>query len=294
MDAYLIISAVTLAATYGLLALGISLTYSSLGMINLAHGMTFAASGYGAWWVGSNVSSHPTAVVGGGIGTGVLCGLLICAVAYLPLKRQENYIIRSMTVTLALNIVVIQFLLATFGPSAKRIPDVFTFERIVVGPAVLQPGAAGAIGCSLLIVVLVLLWLRRTRSGLQVRALVQNPEGAALVGVSVNATALAVMAVSGGMAGLAAVLLQDIYYASPSSWVAPLVKGLIIALLGGLGSIPGALTAAGILGATEAVTAQYLGGEYVLMTQFALIIVIMVVRPRGIAGLVDEVREADE
>ncbi len=294
MDAYLVISALTLAATYGLLALGISLTYSSLGMINLAHGMTFAAAGYGAWWVGANVSSNPVAIVAGGIGTGALCGLAICAIAYLPLKRQENYVIRSMTVTLALNIVVIQFLLATFGPTAKRIPDVFTFDPIQVGSAVLQPGAAGAIACSALIVLLVLLWLRRTRSGLQVRALVQNPEGAALVGVSVNGTALAVMAVSGGMAGLAAVLLQDIYYASPSSWVTPLVKGLIIALLGGLGSIPGALSAAGILGLTEALTAQYMGGEYILMTQFALIILIMVIRPRGIAGLVDEVREADE
>jgi branched-chain amino acid transport system permease protein len=291
MDAVLLTSILTLMATYGLLAIGISLTWSSLGMLNLAHGMTFAVAGYGAWGIGTYLNANPVVVLLAGVGTGALAGVFICAVAYLPLKRQENFIIRSMTITLALNIVGVQLLQAFFGPTAKAIPEVFTFDPLRFGSAVLQPASAGAIACSTLVLTLVLVWLRRLRSGLQVRALVQNPEGAALVGVDTNRTALVVMGVSGALAGLAAVLLQDIYYASPNAWALPLVKGLIIALLGGLGSIPGSLAAAALLATAEALTARFIGGDYVLMVQFSLIIAIMVVRPRGLAGLVDEVRE---
>ena len=71
----------------------------------------------------------------------------------------------------------------------------------------------------------------------------------------------------------------------------PLVKGLIVALCGGLGSIPGALLAAALIGTLEALTGALLGGQYVLMTQFTFVIAVLIVRPRGIAGLLDHTRE---
>ncbi|MCW5626577.1 MAG: branched-chain amino acid ABC transporter permease, partial [Burkholderiales bacterium] len=129
------------------------------------------------------------------------------------------------------------------------------------------------------------------RRGLEIRAMMQNPEGAALVGIGVRSTAFAVMAVTGALAGLAAVLLSQTYFVSPYSGLLPLIKGLIVALAGGLGSIAGALIAAVLMGFTEAFTASLLGGQYVLITQFALIIVILLIRPRGIGGLLDETRE---
>ncbi len=290
----ILVSTMTLAATYGLVALGISLTWSSLGMLNLAQGITFAFAGYGAWWIGTNVADQPAVVLAAGMATGALCALAVAAVAVLPLKRQENYPVRSLTITLALNIVGSQLLLQTFGPQAKDIPDVFTFEPFEFGGTTILPDRAGAIVISALVLAAVLWWSRSSRSGLQVRALMQNPEGASLVGVGVNQTALAVMAVSGALAGLAAVLLQDVFFASPTSWSAPLIRGLVIALLGGLGSISGTLIAAVVLGLAEALTAKYVGGQFVLYVQFGLVMAVLLVRPRGIGGLLDEVREADE
>jgi branched-chain amino acid transport system permease protein len=100
------------------------------------------------------------------------------------------------------------------------------------------------------------------------------------------------MAITGGMAGLAAVLLSQTYYISPFGGLAPMIKGVSIALCGGLGSVQGAIIAAIILGLNEAITGVVLGGQYVLITQFLLIIVILLIRPRGIAGIVDRAREA--
>ena len=121
--------------------------------------------------------------------------------------------------------------------------------------------------------------------------MMQNPEGAALVGISLRKTALWVMILAGALAGLAAVLLSQTFFVSPYAGLQPLIKGLIVALLGGLGSIGGAMLGAVFIGFAEAFTAAHLGGQYVLMVQFSMIIIILLFRPRGISGLLDEARE---
>ena len=110
-------------------------------------------------------------------------------------------------------------------------------------------------------------------------------------GIALFSGSLYVMALTGAMAGLAAVLLSQTYYISPFSGLTPLIKGVSIALCGGLGSVQGAVIAAILLGLVEAMTNKYLGGQYVLITQFLVIILVLIVRPRGIAGLLDKARE---
>ena len=139
--------------------------------------------------------------------------------------------------------------------------------------------------------VVVVLWMRSSRRGLEVRAMMMNPHAASIVGIGIRSTGLYVMAMTGAMAGLASVLLSQTYYIAPFSGLTPLIKGVSIALCGGLGSVQGAVIAAIILGFTEAATARFLGGQYVLMTQFLVIISILVIRPRGISGLLDKARE---
>src|ERR1700712_5551515 len=92
---YVALTTVTLAAIYGLLAIGISIIWSSLGMINMAHGFTFAVSGYGAWLVAQNLSTNGAAVVAGGVVTGMLCGALIGGIVFVPLYDKPNFPMRS-------------------------------------------------------------------------------------------------------------------------------------------------------------------------------------------------------
>ena len=289
--AFIATSALTLACIYALLALGVSIVFSSLGLVNMAHGLSFAVAGYGAWLAATHVSTSALVVLGAGIATGAACGLLICAIAFIPLHDKPNFVVRSLIATLAISLLGSQILLAAFGPNAKSLPAIFGDQPLRLGALTVPADKAGAIACALVLMGVTLVWMTRSRMGLQIRAMMQNPEGAALVGIGVRPTALVVMAITGALAGLAAVLLSQTYFVSPFAGTTPLVKGLIVALAGGLGSVPGAVIAAALVGLVEALTGALIGGQYVLLTQFGFIIVVLLLRPRGIAGLLDKSRE---
>jgi branched-chain amino acid transport system permease protein len=278
---YLALTTITLASIYGLLALGISIIWSSLGMINMAQGFTFAVSGYGAWLAAQNISSNGFVVVAGGVITGVLAGALIGGIAFIPLYDKPNFPLRSLIATLAISLMGGQCLLWVFGPRVKALPKIFGVGNYHIGSIV----------CSAILLLITLGWMKRSRRGLEIRAMMQNPEGAALVGVGLRSTAMAVMMVTGAMAGLASVLLSQNYFISPFAGTTPLVKGMVVALAGGLGSVAGALIAAILIGFIESVTAVGLGGQYVLITQFLFIIAVLLIRPRGIAGMIEHTRE---
>ncbi|MDR5172876.1 branched-chain amino acid ABC transporter permease [Methylobacillus flagellatus] len=289
---FVAITAVTLACIYGTLAIGVSITWSSLGLINMSYGFTFATSGYGAWLVSEYISSSGPVVILGGILTGALVGVLVCAVAFIPIHDKPNFTVRGLIASLALSLIGTQALLYFFGPQSKTLPPLFGDWELEMGEVVLTADKGGAILTSILMLALALWWMRSSRRGLEIRAMMMNPHAASLVGIGVRRTGFYVMALTGGLAGLASVLLSQTYFVSPFSGVTPLIKGLSVALCGGLGSVGGAMIAAVMIGINEALTADILGGQYILITQFLLIILVLIIRPRGIAGILDKQREA--
>lgn len=289
---FVIANAITLACIYGTLAIGISITWSSLGLINMSYGFIFAWSGYGAWLAAEYLSANPAVVMAAGLLAGALGGVLVCALAFIPIHDKPNFTVRGLIATLAISLIGTQALLWWFGPRAKSLPPLFGFWQISIGDLVLTANQVGAIVSSIVLLSVVLLWMRSSRRGLEIRAMMMNPHAASIVGIGVRPTGFYVMALTGALAGLAAVLLAQTYYVSPFAGLTPLIKGLSVALLGGLGSVFGAVIAAIILGINEALTESLIGGRYVLITQFLLIIAVLIVRPRGIAGILDKAREA--
>jgi branched-chain amino acid transport system permease protein len=308
MDAGLVLYALYLGAIYGLMAIGISLLWSSVGMVNMAHGATFAVSGYGAFlsaqWFTPLVNAAITTTAWSnpalavllaltGIVVGALCGIVIYLIAFLPIHDKPNFAVRSLIITMAINLATVQALLWWFGPQQKSLPKVFGIGRTEILGMALRIDQIVTILTTIAVLGLTLLWLRRSRMGLEIRAVMQNMEGAALSGISARRTALPIMMLTGAFAGLAAVLLSQTVFVSPTAGAIPLVKGLTIALLGGLGSVPGAVAGAVLIGFVEAITGiiPFLGQRYVLFIQFAVIIAVLVARPRGLGGLLDETRE---
>ena len=308
MNATLIVYALNLSAIYALMAIGISLLWSSIGMLNMAHGATFAVAGYGALVIGDALVPGLDAALRGsallpyarfavllaaGVGVGALFGGLIYLLAFLPIHDKDNFAVRGLIVTLAINLATVQALLWWFGPRQRALPQIFGFGRIELFGVPIRYDQAATITATALLLIAVLAWLKYSRKGLEIRAMMQNPEGAALSGISVRRAALPVIMVTGAMAGAAAVLLSQSVFVSPTAGAMPLIKGMIIALLGGLGSVPGAALAALLIGGLEAATGAipFLGQRMVLLVQFGFIILVLVIRPRGIGGLLDETRK---
>jgi len=293
MDIFFILSnAVVLTCIYGMLAIGISITWSSVGLINLSYGFIFAFAGYGAWYAAQALSENGAVVLAAGVLCGALGGVVVCALAFIPIHDKPNFTLRGLIATLAISLIGTQSLMWWFGPRSKSLPEIFGSWSVMVGDTALTADKLGNVLTSIAFVALVVLWMRSSRRGLEIRAMMMNPHAASIVGIDVRSTGFYVMAITGGMAGLAAVLLSQTYYISPFGGLTPMIKGVSIALCGGLGSVQGAVIAAAILGLNEAVTSELLGGQYVLITQFILIIAILLVRPRGIAGILDRAREA--
>jgi branched-chain amino acid transport system permease protein len=285
-----LITTINLAAIYGLVGVGISLTWAGLGFLNLAHGVTFAAAGYGAWWAQENISGHPSVIFLGGIIVGAVGGAIICLSVFLPLDGRINWPFRSMVASLGLAIIGVNTYLLVFGPQRKSIDFLFGTTKFTLGDTTITATKSGAIISATVVMILVVLGLMKSRIGLGVRALTQNPEGAALVGIGRKQAAFAILITSGALVGFAAVLLSQTFYPEPNIGYLPLVKGLIVALLGGLGSVLGTVIAAFLVAGTEAVTIHYLDASWVLMTQFALIAIVLLVRPRGVAGILEASR----
>jgi branched-chain amino acid transport system permease protein len=289
---FVVVNAVTLACIYGTLAIGLSITWSSLGLINMAYGFIFSMSGYGAWIVSQYITTNGAAIIATGILSGAVGGLLVCALAFIPIHDKPNYTLRGMIATLAISLMGTQGLMWWFGARNKSLPPLFGSWKLDLFGLVMTADKLGAIVSAIGLLTAVLMWMRSSRRGLEIRAMMMNPHAASIVGIGVRTTGLSVMALTGGLAGLAAVLLAQTYYVSPFAGVIPMIKGLSVALCGGLGSVAGAVIAAVLLGANEALTARLVGGQYVLITQFLLIIIILLIRPRGIAGILDRAREA--
>ncbi|MEM9010898.1 MAG: branched-chain amino acid ABC transporter permease [Pseudomonadota bacterium] len=308
MDLGLIVYALNLAAIYALMAIGISILWSSVGIINMAHGATFAISGYAAWlatgaagpFIAATFESDAWAsfatastLVGAALIAGAMCGAVIYLLAFLPIHDKPNFQVRALIITLGLNIAAVQGLLWLFGPRNQGLPRIFGFGRWDVWDTRIRYDQAGTILGAAIIMALTLAWLRYSRRGLEVRAMMQNAEGAAYSGISRQVTALPVLMLTGALAGMAAALLSQTVFVSPTSGVIPLVKGLTIALLGGLGSVPGAMIGALLIGFLEAIVGAipFLGQRYVMFATFSFIIAVLIVRPRGIGGLLDDTRE---
>ena len=293
-----LVSALVLASMYGLVAIGISFTWASIGMLNLAQGFIFTAGGYVAWLfaqyaegLGLEGVALSTGVLAFGMIGSALAGLLVGSVAFLPLQDRDNFRTRSLIATLAISLIGTQLWLILFGPQNKPLPPVFGEGRFEIGSAGISYQQLGTIIVAAVMLAVVILWMRSSRAGLQMRAMMMNPLGAAVVGVSVRATGMRVLAISGALTGLSSVLLAQIFFVSPTSGVQPLTTGLIISLAGGLGSIPGTVAAAGLIGLAEALTARYLQQSLVPFVLFAIVVLILIFRPRGLGGLLEDVRE---
>jgi branched-chain amino acid transport system permease protein len=281
-----LVNGVLLGATYALFALGFTLMFGVLRVVNLVYGVYFTAGAFMALVLARDLGlalwlALPVAAVAAGVAAVPLDALLLSR-----LRRTKAGELASLMVTLGAALALYAALAALVGPDIQRLPpQLLPVTAIQVGS--LRVGVAQLLiigACAVLAGAL--FWLMRgTRVGLAIRAMAETPEAAELVGINTGLLAALVSFVSGALAGAAGVLIGLAFNAvHPYMGEAMMLRGFAVIIAGGLGDIAGALVAGLVLGIAEVLTAGYFASGLKEAVAFALLVLVLWTRPSGLFG----------
>jgi branched-chain amino acid transport system permease protein len=279
-----IYSGVLYGSVYGLMALGLTLIWGTMRLLNLAHGGLYLVGGYVAWTVVNGLALPIELAVPVSIAGAAVVGLLMYGLFIRPLLGRPGWDSATLITTVGVGIAIEAAALLVFGPRVKDFPNIlegsFLVERVLIRHQALLVIAVAAL--SLLVMSV---YLRVSRRGMAIRAVSQDMHAASLMGIPINATFATVVAVSAGLAGLAGVLLSSTFFLSPTSGFRPMILAVVVTILGGLGSIKGTVVAAYSIGLLESSVNVYLGPSWGLPILFGFMIAVLTVRPNGLFGV---------
>jgi branched-chain amino acid transport system permease protein len=281
-----LINGVFLGSIYALFALGYTLVFGVLDILNLAHQAVFMLCAFIALalvtMLGLSLfAALPLAVLGAG-----LLGILLERIAFRPLRGRAGSNFSGLISSIAVAIVFESIALGIWGPDVSRFPfGVIPDRRIALGQAVVSELQLVIIGTSVLLMIGLTVLLRSTRLGRQIRAVAESPLAARILGVNVDRVIAASFFISSALGGAAGVLFGLAFNnISPDMGRTIELKGLAVIILGGMGSIPGAVIAGYFLGLVEVLTVTQVGSSYRDAVAFGILFVILVLRPRGLLG----------
>jgi branched-chain amino acid transport system permease protein len=281
-----IVNGVFLGSIYALFALGYTLVFGVLDILNLAHAAVFMLASFAAL-VAVEAGLHillalPLAVLAAG-----LLGLVLERVAFRPLRGRADSNVSGLISSLAVATVFEAVALEVWGPNVTRFP----FDTLPAGAPLRFLGVElsrlqlTTVGVAVVLLAALTWLVRFTRLGREVRAVAESPRAARILGVNVDRTIAASFFVSSALGGAAGVLFGLAYNAiSPDMGRSVELKGLAVIILGGMGSMPGAVIAGFALGLTEVFVVAHLGASWRDAVSFAGLFLILVLRPRGLFG----------
>ena len=267
-------------AALGLLALGLTVIFGLLGVMNFAHGELYMLGAYAGVAVIAVTQSFWVALIAAPLLVGVV-GAVTEMVALRPLYRREP--LYGLILTFGLALVFREAVRQIWGGDMRRILPPFTGSTPLLGMTypnyrLFLLAAASAL--------LLAIWLffTRTRAGIVVRAAVQDAEMLDGLGVNVRRVFTLTFAASGALAALAGLLLAPVFTVYPQMGVEFILLAFIVVILGGMGSLGGSVVAAFVIGIAQSLFALWMNPQRVAIAIFGIMIVVLIVRPRGFFG----------
>ena len=275
---------------YALAALGLAIIFGVLRIVNFAHGELYMLGGYTYFLAVTTLGLPPVFGVVVAALALMIIGALIEWLLIRPVHdgradRPDEY---AIMITFALSILLLNLANSLFGPWPRR-PEPLFRGRVEIGELIISGDRLAAAGLAILLITALLLALRYTWAGRAVRAVSQNREAASIFGINVTNVGMIAFALGAALAGLAGALMGPVFNVTPPMGVIPVIKAYVIVVLGGLGSIPGAIIGALILGQVETFSMILIPDPsralaYKDAYGLVLLVVILLVRPQGLFG----------
>ncbi len=280
-----LINGISLGSIYALIALGYTMVYGILSLINFAHGDIYM--------IGAFIGYALTTFLGLGFIPALLISMVVCSIlgmiiekiAYKPMRNSTRIaiLITAISVSLFLEYTMVYFV----GPETRTFPQVLESQRLTLfnGNVILDTKNIYIFIITVILMITLQFVVRKTKVGKAMRAVSLDKEAAELMGINVNKIISYTFAMGSALAGAAGVLV-GIYYntINPLMGVGPGLKAFVAAVLGGIGLIPGAVFGGFFLGITETLVSAFGGSVYKDAVAFAILIVILLVKPTGLLG----------
>ena len=286
MLAQQLVNGVLLGATYALFALGFTLMFGVLRVINLTYGFYFSAGALIALWLTRSAglgiwAALPLAAIAAGLIAVALDALLLTR-----LRRLHAPELSFLMVTLGGVLALYSALTVWLGPDIRRLPaGVISAEAFILGPIRITAAQTLILAATAVLVAALAVLMRGTRLGLAIRAMAEKPDAAQLMGIDTGRAAALVSFVSGGLAGAGGVLIGLNFNAvHPYMGETMMLRGFVVIIVGGMGDLRGAVLAGLALGVIEVMTAGYVSSGLKEAVAFLILVAVLWTRPAGLFG----------
>jgi branched-chain amino acid transport system permease protein len=276
------VSGLLTGLVYGLMALGLSVIFGVVRVVNFAHGemmtiaMYLAIVLFGAFGLDPLVMMVPIAGVLFVLGYALQAGLIN------PFINRPEY--SQFILLVAIAIIIVNVLLIVFGPDARNVQTSYAFDSFLVGPLIVDATKVYAGGASLLVAGTLFAFFRFAPVGKAIRACADNYTGALVVGLDVKRLYALTFGIGAACVGAAGAMLVLLFDVTPQPGPALTLLAFIIVITGGMGSMPGALLGGVLIGLTEAMAGLFFTPSAKSMFSFGLLVLVLLFRPQGILG----------
>ncbi|EHI96872.1 MULTISPECIES: branched-chain amino acid ABC transporter permease [unclassified Clostridium] len=278
-----LINGLALGSVYALLALGYTMVYGIIQLINFAHGEIYMIGAFSGFYCASTLKLPliPTLLVA--MVVSALAGIIIEKIAYKPLRNSPR--IALLITAIGVSLFLQNAMRLLVGSNPKPFPDLINAGSINIGSVQIDVKTILMLGISAFLVILLQFIVYKTKVGKAMRASSQDMEAASLMGINVNNTISLTFAIGSALAGIAGVLVAISYPSiTPYMGAMPGLKAFVAAVLGGIGSIPGALVGGIAIGLLETFSKAYISTNFSDAIVFAILIIILLIKPSGLLG----------
>ena len=279
-----LMAGISLGSVYAIIALGYTMVYGIAKMLNFAHGDVIMIGGYAAFCAGAYMGWPTPCAILFSVMVCTILGIVIEKLAYKPLRSATSLAVLITAIGVSYFLQNIALLIWTSNP--KSFPNMVDFiPDISVGGVTISSTTIVTILASVIIMIALTLFTSKTKMGKAMRAVSEDKGAAQLMGINVNATISVTFAIGSGLAAIAGVLLCSAYPTLvPTTGALPGIKAFTAAVLGGIGSIPGAMLGGIILGLLETFAKAYISTQLSDAIVFAALIIVLIVKPTGLLG----------
>jgi branched-chain amino acid transport system permease protein len=266
---------------YALLGLGFGLIFATTRIVHFAYGPVYAISAFAAWFTAAQLGVPLFFAVLMAPVIGAIAGAAVYWLAYRPFERRGMASHSVLILSLGLSIILECLLTLAFGSSIHTVPD-FSAAVFIIGPVFLTSIQIGETLALIVVAGALLLFLRQTRYGKAILALSDSRDMARIVGIDTERVSLIVFALGSAIAAVASVFTMLNEGATPTMGFYPVFVAFVVAVVGGLGSIPGSIAGGYLVGLVESLGLWKIPTEWQNSIAFVLLFVVLLVRPQGL------------